>query len=284
MASAQAHLDKAENRKFFQNLWRTDLMGTLKADPPFWCFALWCGPCSSYVLRKRALYGDMTRYKCCAGYMPCSGKCGESRCPEFCLVAEVCCCFGNSVSSTRFLLQDEFNIRTTKCDNCIIGFMIVLGQLACLCRIAACLTGDEGLEDAAHILTCLSDMVYYSVCACMQTQHKVELDKRDGKFGDPSPMSIPPVQQMSRIDQPYGPTVGYPPAYGAPYGQPQPPHQGYPASAPPLAPAQAPGFPPPSASAYPPPGPGAYPPPSASAYPPPGPGPYPPQQQPGYWR
>lgn len=31
---SQAHLNKAENRKFFQNLWRTDLMSTLKADPP----------------------------------------------------------------------------------------------------------------------------------------------------------------------------------------------------------------------------------------------------------
>ncbi|KAM3321714.1 hypothetical protein P3S67_002865 [Capsicum chacoense] len=256
MASAQANLDKAETRKFFQNLWRTDLMGTLKADPAYWCFALWCGPCSSYVLRKRALYGDMTRYKCCAGYMPCSGKCGESRCPTFCLVTEVCCCFVNSVSSTRFLLQDQFNIKTTKCDNCIIGFMIVLSQLACLCRIVACLTGDEDIAEAAHILTCISDMVYYSVCACMQTQHKIELDKRDGKFGD-VPMTVPPAQHMSRLDQPYGPTVGYPPAYGAPYGQPQPPPQGY------LA--QAPGFPPPSAVAYP-------------------PGTYPPQQPPSFWR
>lgn len=86
----------------------------------------------------------------------------------------------------------------------------------------------------------------------LQTQHKIELDKRDGKFGDPSPMTIPPLQQMSRFDQPYGPTIGYPPAYGAPYGQPQPPHHQ--------------GYPPPSASAYPP------------------PGPYPPQQQPGFWR
>jgi hypothetical protein len=32
----------------------------------------------------------------------------------------VFCCFGNSVASTRFLLQDEFNIQTTQCDNCII--------------------------------------------------------------------------------------------------------------------------------------------------------------------
>ncbi|KAK4365404.1 hypothetical protein RND71_016762 [Anisodus tanguticus] len=259
MASQQAFIDKANNRKFFQNLWRTDLMGTLKADPPYWCFALWCGPCSSYVLRKRALYGDMRRYKCCAGYMPCSGRCGESKCPEFAYTHQVCCCFGNSVGSTRFRLQDELNIKTTKCDNCIIGTMVVLGYLACLCRILALVTGDDEIEDAAHILTCMSDTVYYTLMLRWQTQHKIELDKRDGKFGD-APMTIPPMQQMSRLDQPYGPTVGYPPSYGVPpYGQPQPPpQQGYPAPAP--------GFPPSSALGY---NPGGYP---------------PPQQQPGYWR
>lgn len=30
------------------------------------------------------------RYTCCAGYMPCSGRCGESKCPELCLCTEVC--------------------------------------------------------------------------------------------------------------------------------------------------------------------------------------------------
>lgn len=30
-----------------------------------------------------------SRYVCCAGYMPCSGRCGESKCPEFCLATEV---------------------------------------------------------------------------------------------------------------------------------------------------------------------------------------------------
>lgn len=61
-----------------------------------------------------------------------------------------------------------------------------------------------------------------------QTQHKVEMDKRDGKFG-PQPMAVPPAQHMSRLDQPYPPTVGYPPppAYGQPGGYP-PQAQGYP--------------------------------------------------------
>ncbi|KAE9452054.1 hypothetical protein C3L33_16062, partial [Rhododendron williamsianum] len=62
------------------------------------------------------------------------------------------------------------------------------------------------------------------VCACMQTQHKVEMDKRDGVFGPPA-MAVPPFQQMSRLDQPYPSSVGYAqPAYGQPYPQ----AQGYP--------------------------------------------------------
>ncbi|MBA0554104.1 hypothetical protein Golob_013230, partial [Gossypium lobatum] len=122
------------------------------------------GPCASYMLRKRALYGDMSRYTCCAGYMPCSGRCGESKCPEFCLCTEVgeevFLCFGNSVASTRFLLQDEFNIQTTKCDNCIIGFMFCLQQIACIFSLVAMIVGSDEIQEASQILSCLADMVY----------------------------------------------------------------------------------------------------------------------------
>ncbi|KAL6549943.1 hypothetical protein OROMI_020431 [Orobanche minor] len=206
---SEDHLKKMQQRQGYRNLWHTDLMRTIQQDPPYCCLSLWCGPCVSYMLRKRALYNDMSRYTCCAGYMPCSGKCGESRCPEFCLATEVFLCFGNSVASTRFLLQDEFNIQTTQCDNCIIR-----------------------------------------VCACMQTQHKVEMDKRDGKFGPQPAMAVPSVQGMSRLDQPHPPMVGH-----LPY--PPQPAVGYPSAA---------GYPPPGG--YPPPPPGAYPPPPG--YPPPG--------------
>lgn len=67
----------------------------------------------------------------------------------------------------------------------------------------------------------------------MQTQHKVEMDKRDGKFG-PQPMTVPPAQQMSRFDQPYPPNVGH--------GQP-PPYGGYPPGPPPPAAYPPPGYP-----------------------------------------
>ncbi|GAA0170627.1 hypothetical protein Leryth_013639 [Lithospermum erythrorhizon] len=241
---SQEHLDKMQLRQNYRNLWHTDLLRTIQADTPYCCLALWCAPCVSYMLRKRALYNDMSRYVCCAGYMPCSGRCGESRCPEFCLATEVFLCFGNSVASTRFLLQDEFNIQTTKCDNCIIGFMVCLQQVACIFSIVAMIVGSEEIQEASQLLSCLSDMVYCSVCACMQTQHKVEMDKRDGKFG-PQPMSVPPAQHMSRLDQPYPPAVGHPPVYGQPppaYGQP-PPSYGQPYSYPPP---QAQGYPAPS--------------------------------------
>lgn len=69
------------------------------------------------------------------------------------------------------------------------------------------------------------------------------MDKRDGMFGPQTVMGVPPAQQMSRIDQPYPPTVGYashqPPAYGQHYGPPAPQAQGYPGPAYPP-----PGYPP----------------------------------------
>lgn len=266
-----------KGRQSYRNVWHTDLMSTMAADTPYCCFALFCGPCASYKLRKRALYDDMSRYTCCGGYMPCSGKCCERKCPTCCLCAEVFFCFGNSVASTRFMLQDEFNIQTTKCDNCIIGCMVCLQQVACICSIIACLVGSDELNDASQLLNCLADLVFCSVCTCMQTQHKVEMDKRDGKFGI-RPMVVPPVQEMSRIDQQYPPQYQYGPPppqphYGYPVQPPPPQHQGYP---PPgiYGPPPYQGYPPPGMygppqQGYPPPG--MYGPPPQHGYPP---GPY----------
>ncbi|XP_023547403.1 uncharacterized protein LOC111806364 [Cucurbita pepo subsp. pepo] len=251
MASQADYVDKMQLRQSYRNLWHTDLMGTISAHPSYCCFSIFCGPCVSYLLRKRALYNDLSRYTCCGGYMPCSGKCGESKCPAACLCTEVFCCFTNSVASTRFMLQDEFNIQTTECDNCIIGFMLCLSQLACICSLIACLLGSEELQETAHIMSCLSNFVYCTVCACMQTQHKLELDKRDGNFGPQPAMAVPPTQQMSRMAQPVPDPDGYPPppVSGQPFGYPPPPPaQGYPV------PAHYRGYPPTGYAPYPTPG------------------------------
>ncbi|OAE21205.1 hypothetical protein AXG93_4012s1360 [Marchantia polymorpha subsp. ruderalis] len=139
------------------------------------------------------------------------GKCGERKAPEFCLCAE--------------------------------GFMVVLQQLACICSIIACLVGNDELSAASNALNCAADLVFCTVCGCMQTQHKVEMDKRDGMFGDVT-MQPPAQVVMSRFDQPTPPAVGYPPHYPnqypnqAPYPNVPP---GYPNQAP--YPGQAPGYP-----------------------------------------
>ena len=108
---------------------------------------------------------------------------------------QVFCCFGNSVASTRFLLQDEFNIQTTKCDNCIIvlslspheylwfyaylpcffiiytcylldtlpslqGTMFCLQQLACIFSIVACIVGSDEIREASQLLNLLADLTY----------------------------------------------------------------------------------------------------------------------------
>lgn len=57
------------------------------------------------------------------------------------------------------------------------------------------------------------------------------MNKRDGKFGA-RPTTAPPIQHMSRLDQPLPPTIAYapqsyppPPPPQQPYGYPPPPQQ-----------------------------------------------------------
>ena len=85
------------------------------------CFvSIFCNCCASYAMRKRTLYNDMSRYICCGGHCPCSGKMNEDQCPEFCLCLETVCCFAQSVASTRFMIQDEMHLENTPCDNCLV--------------------------------------------------------------------------------------------------------------------------------------------------------------------
>ncbi|KAB1206119.1 hypothetical protein CJ030_MR7G011672 [Morella rubra] len=61
----------------------------------------------------------------------------------------------------------------------------------------ACLSGNDELQEASQRLNCFADLTYCTVCACLQTQHKIEMDKRDGKFEPQPMMGVPPVQHMS---------------------------------------------------------------------------------------
>jgi hypothetical protein len=150
----------------------------------------------SFHLRKRALQNNMAAYTCCAGHMPCSGRMHERDCPELCLGLEVACCFANSVVSTRYLIQDTMIVQNSACDNCLVGFLVAMEQLACIFRCAGELSGNAALEEAGVVLTLGSDLTYCSVCSCMQTQHKLQLDARDeGRYTPPAFACVPPGAQ-----------------------------------------------------------------------------------------
>ncbi|KAJ8450249.1 hypothetical protein Cgig2_033443 [Carnegiea gigantea] len=156
----------------------------------------------------------MTRYQCCGGYMPCSGKLKEKNCPECCLCIEAFFCFVQSVMATRWMLQDEFNIQTTPCDNCLISLMFVIKQLSCICSLLAIITCNDNLNNVAECLRSIADL----------TQHKIEMDKRDGLITavPETAMGVPPVQQMSRADPEIPPPVTGIPAQQVVYAYPAP--------------------------------------------------------------
>lgn len=152
------------------------------ADPCCCMLSCVCPICASYSLRKRALKGDMSKYRCCQGYSGCGcckcHDCGEDNCPMCCLMCEICCCFDMSVLSTRWMLQDEYYLQNSCCDNCLIAYVAFMRCLACILR---CVPGvPDGVEEIVDII---SNCLYCSVCACMQTQAKVEMDKREQSGG-----------------------------------------------------------------------------------------------------
>jgi len=134
MDKKQAKIAACEVRKqHFVKHWEVETFETVGRAPCFCCYSLCCSWCASYQLRKRAIYNDMSRYVCCAGYLPCSGRCGESKCPSFCLCMEVACCFPQSVASTRWIIQDEQHLQNTKCDN----VRLHAGCVRCTCAFVA---------------------------------------------------------------------------------------------------------------------------------------------------
>ena len=98
--------------------------------------------------------------------------------------------------ATRYLLQDEMQIQNTKCDNCLFSTVMAIRGLSCLCQAL-------GWETEA-LVDCAADMVYCSVCACMQTQHRNQIKHRNENPQvitpgmQNNPMLAPPAAVMQR--------------------------------------------------------------------------------------
>ena len=180
------------------NEFQVPLMSAPCEDPLCCVFGfLPCGACyNAYVLRKRALGGNMQNYECCQGYMPACccikpGKMGESSCPECCLFAESCCCLGLSMSSTRMFVQDMLGLRSDPTDRRLIRCNNCLMALSCICNILAIV--NDSFSDLAALLDCIADCFFYSLLGCMNVQIRKELDAAEAA----KKVGVPAVKTMS---------------------------------------------------------------------------------------
>ena len=203
---------EAEMRKLYANSWAVELMKAPCARPGFCMYATFCSPCVAWQQRKKQMYGSLQGYTCCNGGSCISGRCGEQNNPELCLACEVFWCFPSAVATNRFMIQDEQRVMNTQCDNGIIGFMLLMNQLACIFRVLAMVSNDDSIEQAADILDCISDMTYCSVCACMQTQQEAQIDFRNESMTPQQQVfQAPQVQRMAEYETPAGTYGAAPP-------------------------------------------------------------------------
>lgn len=146
------------------------------------CFSTICLPCGQFIVRRRALGGDMTRYRLWQGYHDgphclaryCngapitiqSGTYGEDRCPNFFLCLEVsvlgglcssCCAFDVSrrlMKDERELGTDPTEARQEKCMEFTGGIANTISQWACCLQCAGCCVGccapdGEGAQECS---------------------------------------------------------------------------------------------------------------------------------------
>ncbi|KAH8047408.1 hypothetical protein JL720_16126 [Aureococcus anophagefferens] len=113
------------------------------------------------VLNHVAPGSGWDHYVCCQGYTgSCCcfhpGACCEKEMPRTCMFVEACCCAGLAVSSTRFVLMDQYKLVPDECDNRLIRFNNCMQVLSCICHFAAIF--DRNLRDLAQIIDLIADI------------------------------------------------------------------------------------------------------------------------------
>lgn len=127
----------------------------------------------NYWVRLKVLDGNLSDYVCCQGYYDnclCfkSGKCGEKSCPAVCLIMESLCCLGPSMSASRLLVMDKYDLRPDACDNQLIRFSNCINLLSCVCEIAAIV--NRNFAHLSQMINTVSDVVFYTTLGLMAAQ------------------------------------------------------------------------------------------------------------------
>eukprot|EP00808_Paulinella_micropora_P006882 g29435.t1 len=152
---------------------KTDLMHSWCKDPICFLCNWLCPPCTQFILRRKALAEDMSKYRCCQGYFECCcikpGDWPVQSCPELCLCIEVCCCPGLALSATR------------------------MWMLSCIFQCIYMLTGQ--CEQAAEALRIFASIVWCIVSGCMTAQTNYEIEQNKAMGGILTPGGAAPAKQ-----------------------------------------------------------------------------------------
>lgn len=136
------------------------------------CFPLTCG-ITQYLLRRKVLGGDMSKYICCQGYVNCccfgpDKALGEGNCPDLCLCLEAHILNSCAVSFSRIYVMDKYQLSSDPCDYRLIRINNCIICASIICDILGRIYGPFGL--IASILDLISEIVYHIVSGCMTAQ------------------------------------------------------------------------------------------------------------------
>mmetsp|Transcript_120526 Transcript_120526/g.180016 ORF Transcript_120526/g.180016 Transcript_120526/m.180016 type:complete len:189 (-) Transcript_120526:45-611(-) len=150
----------------YPNEWKIGVLETLIQEPFYVCLGCVFAPCFAFKQRSRILHDNLENYRCCGQLYCDSCNLSEDRCPAACLCMETCFCFPCAVVSNRYLIQREYQIRTSMFDKVII---MVLAIARIIFRIVQIFVPMPKVD-------CLCDCLYSVVTGCIQAQQEAELD------------------------------------------------------------------------------------------------------------
>ncbi|CAM9627836.1 unnamed protein product [Scytosiphon promiscuus] len=118
-----------------------------------WCvFGYVCACCAQFIVRQRALDGNLDNYRCCQGHCrQCTdqGCCGVRKYPRLCLCLESFACICCAMKSNRMHLMDKFKLQPDPWDNRVIVSRLSArkptpsSQFALKYRAWSCLSGSS---------------------------------------------------------------------------------------------------------------------------------------------
>ena len=129
--------------------------------------------CNQYLLRKKVLGGDMSKYQCFQGYYTIcccfkGGSCNEESCPDLCAFLEGCCCNCVAISASRRYTMEKYNLNSDACDYRLIRINNCLQMIACVCHVLAFI--DASFDTLAQIIDLIANCFYHTVSGCMSAQ------------------------------------------------------------------------------------------------------------------